>query len=36
MNDPDFRRRWARTMIRATYLALGLCALVAVLAAVLR
>jgi hypothetical protein len=32
----DFERLWAIAMVRATWLALGLCALVAVLVAVLR
>lgn len=36
LDDPEFERRWAQTVIRATWLALGLCALVAVLAAVTR
>lgn len=36
MNDLEFRRRWAQAMIRATYVALGLCGLVAVFAAVAR
>lgn len=36
LNDPEFERLWARTMVRATWLALGLCALVAVLVGVTR